>query len=76
MLLVRRTPERADWLESSEYAQVDPEDLEWTLRQASESSGFADAVVLEVERRLREDPESRRAQKLRNELKRLEAGTR
>lgn len=69
MLLVRRTPERATWLAASEYRQVDPEDLAWTLERAASSPAFADGALRDVERRLGEDPGSRRALRLREELR-------
>ncbi len=66
MLLVRRTPERAQWLAANEYGSLDPEDLDWTKKRALESPEFARGALRDAERRLGEDPDSRLARQIRD----------
>lgn len=64
MLLVRRTPERAERLAREEYRAVHPEDWRHTLERAEHDPAFRARVLRELERRLAEDPSSDRARRL------------
>ncbi len=61
MLFVRRTPERAAHLAAVEYRALVPEDPAWTLARAAGDPAFRAAARAEAERRLRDEPFSRRA---------------
>lgn len=69
MLFVRRTPERAARLAATEYRVLDPEDPAWTLARTEYSPAFRAAARAEAERRLREEPVSRRAAALAEALR-------
>lgn len=71
MLLVRRTPERAERLARVEYRNLHPEDWRWTLTRAARDPAFREACLAEALRRLRQDPPSRRAQDLAHALREL-----
>jgi hypothetical protein len=68
MIFLRRTPGRAALLEREEYRFVHPEDWRATLARAEADPLFRTAVLEEIERRLREDPEVVRALQLRQAL--------
>jgi len=68
MLLIRRTPERAEALRAVETRSVDPEDLAWTLRQAQADPAYRRRAIAEVRRKLRQDPDCARARLLLDSL--------
>lgn len=69
MLLVRRTPERAERLARKEYRHLHPEDWRWTLARAAREPAFRRAALAEAERRLRQAPPSERARELAEALR-------
>ena len=68
MMFVRRTPERASWLARDEYRFVHPENRRATLERAATDADFLRRALVELQRRLAEDPRCERALALREEL--------
>jgi hypothetical protein len=68
MLFLRRRPEREAELAVAEYRAVQPEDWRHVLTRAVEEPGFREQVRQELQRRLAEDPPSRRALELHQAL--------
>jgi hypothetical protein len=64
MLFLARTAERAARLARAEYRFVQPGDWRWTLRRAALDAEFREGVRRELERKLAEDPDCRRARAL------------
>ena len=61
MLFLRRTEARAEALGDSEYRFVQPEDTQATLRRASVDDAFRAGLIDDLQRKLAEHPDSRRA---------------
>ncbi len=68
MLLVRRTPERAQRLDAESFEALHPEDLEGSLARALADPERADRLRVELERQLSIDPDSQVARGLRAAL--------
>ena len=71
MVFLARRPDRSQLLSRLEYRYVNPEDPEATLQTAGTDPERLRAALLEVERRLRDDPECRLAASLQLELMKL-----
>jgi hypothetical protein len=72
MLFVRRNPDRVAWFAASEYRFVHPEDRQATMESAAMDPEFLRKALIELERRLSEDPDCERALELRDALVRRE----
>jgi hypothetical protein len=71
MVFLSRRPERGQLLDRLEYRYVNPEDPEATLKAAGTDPERLRQTLLEVERRLRDDPDCRLAASLQLELTEL-----
>jgi hypothetical protein len=71
MVFLSRRPGRAQLLDRLEYRYVNPEDPEATLKAAGTDPERLKLTLLEVERRLRDDPDCRLAASLQLELTEL-----
>jgi hypothetical protein len=71
MVFLARRPGRSQLLERLEYRLVNPEDPEATLQVAGTDPGRLEGALLEVERRLRDDPDCRLAASLQRQLTEL-----
>jgi hypothetical protein len=64
MLYLRRATGRAAELRAREYRWVEPEDPAGTLRRAAADPRYRSRVLLELRRKLAEEPTCRRAREL------------
>jgi len=65
MVKVRRRGANMGLVPRAEYRRLDPEDWRWQLAQARAGRLETGAILAELERKLREDPDCRRALRLR-----------
>jgi hypothetical protein len=65
MLFLKRTPEHDEWIRRWEYEVLRPDDHRHLLRRARSEPGLVDTVLVEIDRKIAEDPDCRRARTLR-----------
>ena len=71
MVFLSRRPERGQLLDRLEYRYVNPEDPDATLKAAGTDPQRLRQTLLEVDRRLQDDPDCRLAASLQLELREL-----
>ncbi|MDA8020791.1 MAG: hypothetical protein MPN21_25415 [Thermoanaerobaculia bacterium] len=70
MLFLRRTEARAARLADSEYRFVQPEDVQTTLQKAARDPAFRAGLTADLQRKIAEDPDCRRARAILDALQR------
>ncbi len=64
MLFLKRVPDYQELIRENEYRVLRPDDHRHQIRRAVADDSFRESVLEEVERKLREDPDCRRARDL------------